>query len=186
MEVAYRNPKIYLIGGKAKNGKSTTGRFFKEEYELRGKDVAITSYGKYIKDYAKNYFGWDGQEDTKPRELLQQLGTNIIRGRLGKYDFFVNRMIEDILVLSYFFDIIIIDDARLEIEVEKLKEVFNQFISIKIVRDNFDNGLTAKQKKDITEIDFDDYDKFDYCMHNDGSLDDLRKKVIAIIDGEER
>jgi hypothetical protein len=185
MNAEFRDPLIYLIGGKARHGKSTTARIIKDEYEKMGKNVAITSYGKYIKDYARNYFGWDGREETKPRDLLQFLGTDIIRGKLKKHDFFVNRMIDDIQILSYFFDVIVIDDARLEIEVEKPKMQFEKFIAVKIIRDNFDNGLTAEQKHDLTEIDFDDYNKFDYCIHNDGTTDELRNKVIAIINKED-
>jgi hypothetical protein len=181
-----RAPKIYLIGGKARHGKSTVARLIKAEYELRGERAAITSYGRYIKDYARNYFGWDGKEETKPRDLLQYLGAEIIRKKLHKKDFFVNRMIDDIQILSYFFDVIIIDDARLKVEVDKLRKTFDLFIPIKVVRDNFDNGLTEEQKKDITEIDLDKYKMFKYCIHNDGELDDLKKKVSLIIDGEEK
>jgi hypothetical protein len=185
METLFRNPLIYLIGGKARHGKSTTARIIKEEYERLGKNAAITSYGRYIKDYAKNYFGWDGKEETKPRDLLQYLGTEIIRGKLHKHDFFVKRMIDDIEILSYFFDVIIIDDARLEIEVEIPKKHFDKFTSIKIIRDNFDNGLTSTQKNDLTEIDFDDYKGFEYCIHNDGTIDDLRDKIKEVINKED-
>ena len=88
MEFVYKDPIIYVIAGKARRGKTTSALLMKEEYEKRGKKVAITSYGKHIKDYVKNYFGWDGNEKTKPRELLQSIGTDLIRGKLKKYEFF--------------------------------------------------------------------------------------------------
>ena len=150
----------------------------------RGKKVAII-IRKHIKDYVKNYFGWDGNEKTKPRELLQSIGTDLIRGKLKKYEFFVNRTIEDIEILSYFFDVIIIDDARLEIEIEKPRSIFDKIVAIKITRDNVNDGLTEKQRSDITEIDFDDYYNFDYFIHNNGTLDDLKDKFIKIIDERE-
>jgi len=185
-EAVYRHPKIYFISGKAQHGKTTTGSIIKDEYEKRGKKVAVTLYARYLKDYAKSFFGWDGREETKPRELLQQLGTDIIRGKLNKQEFFVNRMIEDIEILSYFFDVIIVDDVRIEIEIEKPKRVFDNITCIEIIRDNFDNGLTDKQKHNLTEIGLDNYHKFDYTVYNDGSIDDLKSKIISIIDKEEK
>jgi hypothetical protein len=185
MEVEYRHPKIYFIAGKARHGKTTTGLIIKEEYEKRGQKAITASYGKYIKDYAKMFFNWDGKEETKPRELLQQLGTDIIRKKLKKEEIFINRMIEDIEIMSYFFDAIIIDDARFEKEIDKPKSVFDNVLCIKVVRDYFDTDLTSEQQHHATETGLDNYDKFDYCIHNNGSIDDLRKQLITIINKEE-
>ena len=69
------------------------------------------SVGTYIKFYAEKYFGWDGNDETKPRELLQMLGTEIIRKQIDP-KFHVNRLIQDIKVLSYFYDVFIISDVR--------------------------------------------------------------------------
>lgn len=187
MEAIYRHPKIYLIAGKARHGKTTTGSIIKEEYEKMGKKVAMVMYADYIKDYAKSFFGWDGREETKPRELLQQLGTNIIRQKLNKPDLFVNRMVEDIEILSYFFDVIIVHDVRLKIELEKPKSIFSNTVSIEVIRDKFDNGLTETQKNHLTEVDLDDYHNFDYYIHNNGSIDDLRHNTITtVINKEEK
>ena len=79
MDIEFRNPKIYLIGGKAKHGKDTFSSFLKEVYENKGKKIIVTQYSKYIKYYAREMTGWDLSEETKPRELLQKLGTDIIR-----------------------------------------------------------------------------------------------------------
>ena len=68
---------------------------------------------------------------------------------------FLNRTIEDIEILSYF-DVIIIDDARLEIEIEKPRSIFDKIVAIKITRIMLMMN-TEKQRSDITEIDFDDY-----------------------------
>ena len=37
-----------------------------------------------LKEYLKDYFGWDGSEETKPREALQQMGTELIREEMHK------------------------------------------------------------------------------------------------------
>lgn len=186
MDVIYRNPKLYFIGGKARSGKSTVGTMIKEEYEGKGKKAVILSHSRYHKDYIKSFFGWDGSEDTKPRELLQQLGTEIIREKLNMPFFFINRMTEDIKILSYFFDVVVVNDVRFKAEIDKQKELFNNLISIRVVREDFDNGLTDKQKEHPSEVDLDDYNKFDYCIYNDGTVSGLKEQVLAIIDKEEK
>ena len=100
MEVNYRNPKIYLLSGKARNGKDTTAEFLKKFYEADGKKVIYSRAGKYIKFYASEMTGWDGKEETKPRQLLQELGTDVIRNKLNKADMLIERQLDDIEIYS--------------------------------------------------------------------------------------
>lgn len=172
-----KNPKIIIISGKARAGKDTTMSFLNEIYN----NIIQLQYGSYIKEYAKKISNWDGSEETKPRELLQQLGTNIIRENIDN-KFFVKKMIDDIKVYSYFFDTIVISDARFKIEIDDIKNTFNNVIAVRIERPNFDNGLTLEQKKHPSEIDLDDYNKFDYKLINDGTLEDLKKKVEKLVE----
>lgn len=172
-----KNPKIIILSGKARAGKDTTMIFLNEIYN----NIIQLQYGSYIKEYAKKISNWDGSEETKPRELLQQLGTNIIRENIDN-KFFVKKMIDDIKVYSYFFDTIVISDARFKIEIDDIKNTFNNVIAVRIERPNFDNGLTLEQKKHPSEIDLDDYNKFDYKLINDGTLEDLKKKVEKLVE----
>ena len=120
MEIQTKNPKIFIIGGKAKHGKDTFSEYLKEVYENHNKKVIVTQLAKYIKYYAREMTGWDLSEETKPREFLQQLGTNVIRQQLKKDDLFINRMIDDIEIFSYFYDAIIISDVRLKKEINEI------------------------------------------------------------------
>ena len=172
-----KNPKIIILSGKARAGKDTTMNFLNEIYS----NIIQLQYGSYIKEYAKKISNWDGSEETKPRELLQQLGTNIIRENIDN-KFFIKKMIDDIKVYSYFFDTIVISDARFKIEIDDIKNTFNNVIAVRIERPNFDNGLTLEQKKHPSEIDLDDYNKFDYKLINDGTLEDLKKKVEKLVE----
>ena len=172
-----KNPKIIILSGKARAGKDTTMNFLNEIYN----NIIQLQYGSYIKEYAKKISNWDGSEETKPRELLQQLGTNIIRENIDN-KFFIKKMIDDIKVYSYFFDTIVISDARFKIEIDDIKNTFNNVIAVRIERPNFDNGLTSEQKKHPSEIDLDDYNKFDYKLINDGTLEDLKKKVEKLVE----
>lgn len=166
MEINKRNPKIYLMCGKAKHGKDTFSAYLKEEYEKNNKKVIVTQLSKYIKYYAREMTGWNLSEEDKPRELLQQLGTGVIREYLKKDDLFINRMIEDIEVFSCFYDAIIISDVRLKKEIFDLKRAFPELLTIHIHRPNFDNGLTEEQKNHKTEIDLDDFTDFNINIEN--------------------
>lgn len=171
--------EVILIAGKGRHGKDTTGSIIEDYLKEKGFRVARSQISKPLKEYAKYYFGWDGKEETKPRNLLQKLGTEIIREKLGKEEFFVNRTIEDIEVLSDFFDFFIITDIRLIIEIEKIAE-FTKSLKLKINRVNFDNGFTEEQKNHRTEVELDDYPKFDYIIENT-TLEKLKEDTINIL-----
>ena len=182
MELLNSEPTIFLICGKARHGKTTIGNYLKEYYEKKGVKVTNTLIALYLKIYAEKFFGWDGRDETKPRELLQQLGTEIIRKELKKEHFFVDRTIEDIEILKHFFNVIIIDDIRFPLEIEEIKENFKNVVTIKIVRDNFESDLNSKQLKHATETALDNYNEYDYIINNDGTLNELNNKVIKILD----
>ena len=171
--------EVILIAGKGRHGKDTTGNIIEEYLKEKCFKVARAQISRPLKEYARYYFGWDGREETKPRDLLQQLGTEVIREKLGKEDFFVNRTIEDIEVLSYFFDFLIITDIRLIIEIEKISKVTKP-LKLKIVRKDFDNGFSEEQKHHRTEVELDNYDHFDYIIENT-TLDKLKEDTIKII-----
>ena len=179
METKRRKPTIYLIGGKAKHGKDTFSSFLKEVYESNGKEVIVTQLSKYIKYYAREMTGWNLTEEDKPRELLQQLGTNVIREELGKDDLFIKRMIDDIDVYSCFYDAIIISDVRFKREINDIKAAHPEAISIHMFRPNFDNGLTEEQKRHRTEIDLDDFNNFDEEIINT-TFDNLKEDAKKI------
>lgn len=176
-----KNPKIIIIAGKARAGKDTTAGYLKEIYESHGKKVLNIQYSSYIKEYAKKISNWDGSEETKPRALLQQLGTDIIRTKIDEL-FFTKKIIDDLKVYSFFFDVITISDARFKIEIDEPRKVFNSIIALHIERPNFDNGLTMEQKKHRSEIDLDDYQNFNYEIINDGTLNDLKNKLEKLVE----
>jgi len=173
--------KVVLVCGKARQGKDTLADFLTEAYEAKGKKVCHLAYGAYIKYYASKYFGWDGKEETKPRSLLNQLGTEIIREKIDPY-FHVNRVIQDIEVLSYFFDVAIISDIREPIEITTPKERFSDVVSIHIARPEFVSELTDEQKKHYTECALDSFDDYDFRVLNDGTLEDLKNKAYHFVD----
>lgn len=172
---------IYLVAGRARSGKDTLTGYMKEELEKRGRKVCNIEVMRTLKGYCKDYFGWDGKEETKPRDLLQQLGTELIREKMNKPFFHINRLIEDIEVLSEFFDDFIVSDIRFPLEIEKIKEHFPKTIAISIERDiNPQDNLTEKQKLHATETALNGYDKYDRIIQNT-TLEELQKKAEQLI-----
>ena len=172
--------KIILLSGKARSGKDTTANIIKEIEN--DKKVINLEYSFYMKTYIKNITDWDGSEDTKPRELLQQLG-DTIKNKIDPL-FFIKKMIMDIKVYSLYYDIITISDVRFINEIEEIKKEFNDVICIRINRPNYDNGLTINEKNHISETSLDNYDKFDYVIENDSDINSLKNKIIEVIENE--
>ena len=175
--------KIYVIGGKARTGKNTFGKYLKEELEKKGYHPCIMQLTTPLYLYAKTYFGWDGKEETKPREILQKLGIEWIQEKLGKKDFLVNRLLEDIEILKNFFDTFIITDARLTHEIDRIKASAKDVMVIKIERENQENGLTEEEKKHRTETEIDEYQGFDIIIKNEKE-EDLKFSAKTIVEKE--
>lgn len=177
MEFKKRDIKLFILSGKARSGKDTVAKIIKDYY--KNKDTIIVSFGYYIKDYAKRVSNWDGSEETKPRELLQQLGIELVKNQIDD-KLFIKRVLDDIKVFSYFYDVIIVDDARLIDEIEILKSTYRDSISIRVNRNNYDNKLTESEKEHLTEVGLDNYTNFDYLVENTG-YDKLKTDVENIL-----
>lgn len=177
------NILIFLISGRARNGKGTVSKLLKEKLEKKNLKVCEIQVMRTLKGYLKDYFGWDGKEETKPRKMLQEIGTDIIREKMNKEFFHIDRLTEDIEVLSNFFDVFIVNDIRLPLEIEKIKERFADVISINVTRENYISPLEVSEQVHITELALNDYKKFDYEIVN-YSLTGLEDDIIKIIDSE--
>lgn len=181
MNFEKHDTKIFIASGKANSGKDTTCELINNYIKLKGLKSVNLQFSSYIKMYAKIISGWDGNEDTKPRSLLQELGTDVIRKYIDE-DFFINRIIDDIKVYSYYFDVITISDARFPKELDSIKNNFKDVYKINIKRPNFENNLNDIQRKHVTEVALDNYNDYDYILVNDGSINDLNDKIKQIID----
>ena len=93
--------KIYVIGGKAKCGKNTFGEYLREELKDYGYKPCVMHITEPLYTYARNYFEWNGNDQDKPREFLQKMGIEIIREKLGKKNFLLKRLYEELLKNGY-------------------------------------------------------------------------------------
>lgn len=175
-----RNPIIILIAGKARSGKNTVSKILESEFIKEKKEVIISPYTKYLKEYIHNITDWNIEdENNKPRDLLQKLSSELIKGKLGLENLFINRQIEDIKIYSYFKDVIIINDVRFPKEIDTIKNIFTNVVSIQVKRSNYISGLTKEQLQDVTETSLDNYNNFDYIIEND-DIESLKEDTINI------
>lgn len=174
-----KETKIFLLAGKARCGKDTAANYIKDFYEDLGKKVVRIGFADYIKGYAMKLTDWDGTDSNKPRELLQTLGTDIVRNKINE-NFFINRVCEDIRVYKYFVDVIIISGARFPNELDIPKASFENVNVIGIERPGFINELTDKQRAHSTENALDNYSNYDYVLIND-DLNSFRDRVNNMI-----
>ena len=165
--------KVICISAKAQHGKDTSALILKEIYEAEGKKVLITHYADLLKYICKTFFKWNGEKDDYGRTLLQQVGTNIVGAK--QPDFWVDFIINILTLFEGTWDMVIIPDCRFVNEIEKMKANFDTTL-IRVIRPDFDNGLTETQKQHPSETALDNF-KFDHIIYNTGSLEDLKNKL---------
>ena len=173
--------ELYLIGGKARSGKDTVAKLIQDYAQNSLKKVAILHLTEPLEELAKNYFGWDGKEKTKPRELLQKLGIEIIREKMGEKDLLKRHLVDKIEILSSFFDGIVVADLRLIEEFQYLKDKYPKAKQIHVLREDFDNGLSMEEKIHLTEKDLERDYSYDYVIQNT-SLEQLEMQVKKIVE----
>ena len=161
-------PIIVEVGGSAQHGKDTFASLVKQYAEENGKRCVITHYADYLKFVAKQFWGWDGKKDEKGRTLLQQVGTEKIRF------FDENFWVESVERILPFLDadIVLIADCRFVNEVEYFRKMGYTTIYVKVIRENFDNGLTPEQKRHPSETALNNYEP-DCTAYNSSSLENL-------------
>ena len=169
--------KVILISGHAQNGKDTSASYIKEYLESKGNRVQIMHYADLLKYICKQYFGWDGQKNDKGRQMLQYVGTNVVREK--RPNFWVEWLSAMIDLFKDEWDYVLIPDTRFPNEVELIKETCDRCWHIRVVRPNFKSPLTEEQQKHPSETALDGY-KPEYTIYNDGTLADLRAASIEL------
>ena len=170
--------KVILISGKAQNGKDTVADFLHKALVNDGKRVLVTHYADLLKYICTNYFGWDGNKDARGRQMLQYVGTDVIRKQNQTlWVDFVS------MLLKYFhenWEYVIIPDCRFPNEVTTMVENGFDTVHLRVVRNNFKSPLTEEQQQHPSEIALDKVEP-DYFIYNDGTLGELEENIIKWI-----
>jgi len=166
-----------LIGflGKKEAGKTTSAMFWRDM-----RTAYIQSFASALKDMlvkADIITEQQARSQTKPphvRELLQKIGTNIIRSQIDE-DFWVKKMADKVSTLDALDGRkdVVIDDVRFINEAKFITD--RGGVLILIQRPSLENTDTHRSETELEKI------RPHYTIINDGSLDDLKNKVEVIM-----
>lgn len=157
--------KIITLSAKARHGKDFTANIIKDKLEQKGNKVLIAHFADLLKYILRNFFDWDGQKDEIGRTKLQYVGTEVIRKQ--KPEYWVDFIVGILEMFSDEWDYVIIPDTRFPNENDTFKNKGFDIATVRVIRPNFDNGLTEEQKSHESEIALDNY-RFDYLIVNNG------------------
>lgn len=148
--------RVIMLTGKARNGKDTTADIIQEYLQSQGKKVVRKAYGDYVKEICKTYANWDGNKDEHGRHILQQVGTDIVREKLGLSDLWVDHVVNELLIAQEFgYDYAIITDVRFKNEAYIPKIMFDDTVTIRVERIGFKSNLTEEQLQHKSETELD-------------------------------
>lgn len=169
---------IVLIGGLARHGKDSLADIMISKLDGKSVKIAMADYLKFI---ATKYYGWNGEKDEEGRNLLQYLGTDKIREKLGWDTFHVERVCQDIKIIEDTYDYVFIPDARFKNEIYYTQAKFPyNTTTIHVERLGFDSPLTEEQKKHRSENDLEGF-QYDYEIKSGNGLDILEQQVDLVL-----
>ena len=159
--------KVFCISGQAQHGKDTFAEMLRKILWGYGKRVLIIHNADLLKFMCTQLFNWNGEKDENGRTLLQYVGTNIVRAQCP--DFWAEYIVNVLKLFDGHWDYVMIPDCRFPNEIDLLRKDGFDVTHIRIVRDNFDNGLTDEQKAHPSETALDGVAP-DLTVHNAGNL----------------
>lgn len=171
--------KVILISGKAEHGKTAVANILESILNNKGYRVVRFAFADYLKFIAEKYFRWNGKKNFSGRELLQRLGTNVVRK--NHPNFWADIGLNFALAFSTEFDYMIVDDCRFENEINVFSRFSTPSLSIRVNRFSsngmpYENSLTEEQRNHESERNLDNY-YFDIYVLNCGTLHDLEKEI---------
>lgn len=174
----YGKITLFLISGKISAGKSTVAKMLKsvlkKEKEIPA--VNIASFAKYVKDVARESFGWDGKKDARGRKLLQVVGTDA--GRMYNKNIWVKKAYNAITENVFPPSVIIYDDWRFPNE-------YSYFVGKPLIGDIYKirvYGKNGKTSEHLSEKALEIFGiKYDYLIPNFGSLEELKEEVSKMV-----
>ena len=169
--------KVICISGHAGNGKDHTASCMYDELTNQGCNTLITHYADLVKYVCKSMFGWNGEKDAEGRHLLQYVGTDVVRAQ--EPDYWVDFIISILKLFKDEWDYVLIPDTRFPNEINKLKEEGFDAIHVRVIRPDYDNGLSEEAKAHISETALDNI-PCDYLLVNPGN-NSYTNKVLEVL-----
>lgn len=173
--------QVILFSGKARSGKDTTADILKDLMEQDNKKVLIAHYADLLKYICGTFFGWNGIKNEEGRNLLQRVGTDVIRK--VNPDFWVNFLSDILLMFPDEWDYVLIPDCRFPNEIQNMKHSLSNvnIFTIRITRLDYESELTKEQQEHISETALDNY-QFDYYLDAKTGYGNLKPKIEKMYD----
>ena len=178
------NNKVVGLVGKLQSGKTTAANMVINYYNLKNYDsVYKYSFADLLKLMILNAGIctveelWEKKTEFS-RMMMQKIGTEIIRKQVSN-DFWVHKMKEKLSNEHIKNSLIIIDDVRFLNEANLINSFDGTLIRIRrpsLERNKNENLHLSETEQDGILVDYD--------ILNDGSLDDLQKKMFGIMEYE--
>lgn len=197
---------LILISGKKGSGKDTVADYLRKEYDFKkfafadelknmclvfcneimfgadketGENITIDHfYNEALKERLLSFpFVDDLEEEITPRYIMQKFGTNFIR-RYFDENYWIKNTIMNIKNKNW--ENNAISDLRYKNELNVITAELAQYYNIYTIRISRLNPIIPDNHS--SEIDLDDYSKWDYIIdNNDGTLEDLYDHVDIIM-----
>lgn len=171
------NLKVICISGKARSGKDTSAEALRKILWGYGKRVLFIHNADLLKYICKTLFLWDGKKDERGRHILQYVGTDIVRAQ--RPDFWVDYIISVLTLFGDSWDYVLIPDCRFPNEIDRLKASSFNVTHLRIIRDDYENGLTEDQENHPSETAL-DHTVPDFTVSNNGTMCDLISRLMKI------
>lgn len=167
------NTKMIVISGSAGHGKDTVAKILRSSFEKKGYSVLVCHYADVLKAICREFFGWNGEKDEAGRNMLQHIGTDIIRNKSP--DFWVN-LLTDIVLMIDEWDFVIVPDCRFPNEIIRPRERGLDTFHLHVSRPLCESKLTSAQLNHVSENAVNGVTP-DYTVLNDSNLDELEAKI---------
>jgi dephospho-CoA kinase len=182
--------KIVLLTGLKRSGKDEAAKAL-----LNTKEYKRYAFADPIKVACKEVFLLDDEQvdgckkevvderwGMSPRKIFQLFGTELMRETLCELDDGYKDSVGEDLWIKRFMECYkenpnnyVITDFRFPNEAKMIKENFDNVVSVRVERDSVvDNDLHASENQ-IMGLDV------DYVIHNNGTIEELHKKICEII-----
>jgi len=170
--------RIICISGAAGSGKDTAASLIAERLTRRGKSVLITHYADLLKFMCKQLFDWNGEKDEAGRQMLQYVGTDVVRAH--DPNCWVDFIIWELMLFKDHWDCVIIPDCRFPNELNRLKESGFDVVHVGVERPGLASTLTEEQKQHASETSMANVTP-DFTLHNNGTITMLAAAVMHLL-----
>ena len=161
--------KVIIVNGHPKSGK-TQYELFLSKYN---KTIIYSSITP-VKEYAKKYFGWSGDENDKTEEW-RRFFSELKNMLVVEFDYIFKDL--SVQVNKFYRDVnseLLLIDSREPEEIERFKNQF-QAITVFIKNDRVEKIMSNKSDANVENY------KYDYYIDNNSTLDDLEQKAIEFV-----